>query len=87
MTSLGFALTEWSGEGFMNVFLKDVDEVYVRPDGKKIAIRGKAGQIGQRKPAAHKRIMELIRDGYMVSVANAGTAVYTINREEYLNRA
>ena len=84
MESMNFKFVSWKGAGFMNVFLKDVDEVYVRDDGKKVSIKGKKGEIQQRKPLAHKRIMELIRDGYIVSVANAGTSVYSLNREEYL---
>lgn len=84
MEALNFNKESWDGEGFINVFLKDVDEVYVRPDGKKVTIKGKAGEVGQRKPAAHVEIMRLIKEGYIVSVANAGTAVYTLKRDEYL---
>lgn len=86
MESMNFKFVSWKGAGFMNVFLKDVDEVYVREDGKQVTIKGKKGEIQQRKPLAHKRIMELIRDGYIVSVANAGTSVYSLNRDEYLNQ-
>lgn len=84
MEALNFKKESWDGEGFINVFLKDVDEVYVRPDGKRVTIKGKAGEVGQRKPAAHVEIMRLIKEGYIVSVANAGTAVYTLKRDDYL---
>lgn len=86
MISQGFHFTEWKGGGFMNVFAEDIDEIYERSDGQKIHIKGKRGEIQHRKPAAHKRIMELIRDGKIYSVENAGTSVWSITRDEYLER-
>lgn len=86
MSSMGFEHVSWKGEGFMNVFLDNVDEVYIRPDGKKVAIKGEKGKVGHRQPLAHKRIMELIKERKIVSVANAGTDVWHIFREEYLKQ-
>lgn len=88
MSTMGFDFVSWAegGCGFMNVFLQDVDEIYEREDGRKIHIKGNKGDIQHRKPLAHKRIMQLIKSRCIISVANAGTSVYTINRKEYLKR-
>lgn len=86
MISQNFKFEEWKGGGFMNVFNEDVDEIYERPDGVKIHIKGKKGEIQHRKPAAHKHIMELIKENKIYSVENAGTSVWSIKREDYLNR-
>ena len=77
MHSLGFKCTSWEGCGFMNCWLQDFDdELY--------SLHGKKGQIFQRKPQIHKRIMELIRDGVIASIANAGTAVFSTTKDEFL---
>lgn len=86
MRSLNFRFSQWRGEGFMNVLLEDIDEIYERPDGKKIHLFGKKGDIQMRKPAAHKRIMQLIQERKLVSIANAGTSVFEVNRLEYLKQ-
>lgn len=85
MFKLNFIPLQWIGEGFMNIYKEDVDEVYIRPDGKKVTIKGRKGEVQQRKPAAHKRIMELINEKKIISVANAGTSVFHIFRNEYLS--
>ena len=72
-----FTFTEWKGEGFMNMWVED----YCSEDGK---LKGKKGEIFHRKPMFHKRIMQLIGEGKIVSIANAGTVVYTTTRDEYL---
>lgn len=42
-------------------------------------------EVFHRKPMQHKEIMEKMRNGLVYSVANAGSIIYTINRDEYLN--
>lgn len=84
MNALGFTFLNWDTEGFMNIFTEDIDEIYERPDGKKVRIRGNKGDVQQRKPAAHRRIMVLIEEKKIISVGNAGTSVYHIFRNEYL---
>ncbi|MBO8427501.1 MAG: hypothetical protein IAC58_02980 [Firmicutes bacterium] len=77
MESLNFSFAEWKGEGFMNMWIED----YCSEDGK---LKGKKGEIFHRKPMFHKRIMELIGEGKIVSIANAGTIVYTTTKEQFL---
>lgn len=85
LESMGFKFLEWKDGGFMNILTEDLNEVYTRPqDGNKVAIKGKKGDVQQRKPMAHKRIMELMAEGKIISVGNAGTSVYCTTREEYL---
>lgn len=86
MRTLGFEHVHWEGAGFMNIWLEDHDEIYVRPDGKKVHIHGKKNQVGHRVPAAHKRIMEIIHNKQMISVENAGTDVWFLKRDDFLNR-
>lgn len=76
---LNFEFVSWDSFGFMNRWVED----YCSPDGK---LKGKAGEIFQRKPMFHKLIMQLIGEGKIVSIANAGTGVYRITRKEYLSR-
>ena len=76
MLSLCFKFENWVGEGFMNLWLED----YCSEDGK---LKGKKGEIFHRKPMFHKRIMELIKQKKIVSIANAGTSVYSITKEEF----
>lgn len=86
MTALGYEFVSWDGTGFKNVFLDNVDEIYEREDGRKIHLHGNAGDVQERKPLAHKRIMELIKEHKIVSVGNAGTSVYRLFRNEYLGK-
>ena len=50
-------------------------------------LHGKRGQIFQRKPMFHKRIMELIGEGKIVSIPNAGTIVYEMSAKEFRERS
>lgn len=73
-----FKFVSWQGGGFMNRWTQDYqDEEFPNLHGKK-------GQIFQRKPMFHKRIMELIGKGIIVSIPNAGTSVYEMTRKEFL---
>lgn len=85
MTAMNFDFVSWEGTGFMNIWTQDFDEIYEREDGRKVHLMAKKGEVQHRKPLAHKRIMELIRDGIIYSVGNAGTQVYTLDKEKYLN--
>ena len=80
--ALNFNFKEWSCIGFMNRYVTDVDER--TEDGKRLS--GTAGQIFHRKPMFHKLIMKLIGENRIVSIANAGTSVYEITRDEFLSR-
>lgn len=42
------------------------------------------GETFQRKPLIHKQIMQMMADGKVISIANAGTIVYTLEKEEWL---
>jgi hypothetical protein len=42
------------------------------------------GKASHRQPMKHREIMEKMRTGKMYSVANAGSIIYMLNREEYL---
>lgn len=44
------------------------------------------GEVFQRKPMQHKLIMERMRKGEIYSVANAGSIIYMLERDEYLER-
>lgn len=44
------------------------------------------GKASHRQPMKHKEIMEKMKNGQMYSVANAGTIVYAIDRNEYLKK-
>jgi len=43
------------------------------------------GEVFHRKPMQHKLIMEKMSKGEVYSVANAGSIIYMIERDEYLN--
>ena len=75
-SALAFRFDDW-GYGFMNRYTEDVDA-----DG----LKGKKGEIFHRKPHYHKLIMKLIGEGKIISIANAGTSVYSITRNELLER-
>ena len=71
-----FEFVSWSKDGgFMNRFVRDVD------DGE---LKGKAGEIFMRKPRLHKLIMKHIGEGDIVSIGNAGTIVYKMNRRKFV---
>lgn len=76
-SALAFNFVSWKGCGFKNMWTCDYN------DG---LLKGKKGEVFERKPMFHKKIMELIGEGKIISIANAGTIVYTIDRQEYLNR-
>lgn len=80
--ALDFNFISWTGCGFMNRYVEDVD--ITTEDGKRL--HGKAGQIFHRKPMFHKLIMKLIGEGKIVSIANAGTIVFHMTRDEFLSR-
>ena len=80
--ALGFKFVSWDGCGFMNRYVEDIN--ISTDDGKKLS--GKKGQIFHRKPMFHKLIMQLIGEGKIVSIANAGTIVYEMHRDEFLER-
>ena len=44
------------------------------------------GKATHRQPMKHKEIMEKMSKGEMYSVSNAGSIIYTINREDYLKK-
>lgn len=72
-----FKFISWQGAGFMNRFVHDVDE-----DG----LKGKAGEIFMRRPLFHKVIMKNIGEGNIVSIPNAGTIVYEMTRDDFMER-
>ena len=82
---LNFNFVSWEGCGFMNFPVEDF-EVTLERDGKKAKLTAKARQVFHRKPMFHSAIMKLIEEGKLVSVANAGTSVYRITRDEFLSR-
>ncbi len=48
-------------------------------------VNTETGEVFQRKPMQHKLIMEKMASGQVYSVANAGSIIYTIDRNEYLS--
>lgn len=80
--ALNFHFVSWEGCGFMNRYVTDIDI----KDERGERLHGKAGQIFHRKPMFHKLIMKLIGEGKIVSIANAGTIVYEMYRDEFLSR-
>ena len=77
MTALGYDFRLWDNGGFHNYALEDIDI-----PGLKV----KAGQMFQRKPMIHKKIMELMKAHKMVSIGTAGTIVYEIHRDDYMKK-
>lgn len=85
-SALGFDFVSWDIQGgFMNVFTDDCEEKIER-NGKVATLKGKRGQVFHRKPMFHKEIMRLIGEGKIISVANAGTIVYHMTRDKFLER-
>lgn len=77
LETLGFTFESWNGAGFMNMWTCDFNEG---------GLKGKKGEIFHRKPMFHKKIMELMNEHKIVSIANAGTIVYSLIKNEYLNK-
>lgn len=84
-SGLAFNFVEWKGCGFMNYFVEDCYEI-IEKNGKKQILQGKKGEVFHRKPMFHSAIMRLIEEGKIISVANAGTIVFNMTRNEFLNR-
>lgn len=84
--ALNFNFVSWDKSGgFMNYFCEDCYEVIER-NGKKQVLQGKKGEVFHRKPMFHSAIMKLIEEGKVISVANAGTIVFSMTRNEFLSR-
>lgn len=75
MKDLGYKFREWSMVGFHNFALDDIDI----PE-----LKVKKGQMFQRKPLIHKKIIELMKEHKVISIGTAGTIIYEINKNEYL---
>lgn len=75
-SALSFHFEDWD-YGFMNRYVEDVNEG---------GLCGHKGEIFHRKPKYHKQIMKLIGEGKIISIANAGTSVFSLRREEFLKR-
>lgn len=86
MTAMGFEFDSWDGCGFMNRWCCDYDGQTEEIEENKNALKGSKGVIFHRKPLFHRHIMRLIGQNKIVSIANAGTICYHINRDEYLSR-
>lgn len=84
-SGLSFNFVSWHGNGFMNYFVEDCYEELER-NGKKQILKGKKGEVFHRKPMFHSAIMRLIGEGKIISVANAGTIVFNMTRNEFLSR-
>jgi hypothetical protein len=82
---LNFNFVSWEGAGFQNYPLEDFEATLERGN-KKTKLIGKRGKVFHRKPMFHSAIMKLIENGKLISVANAGTSVYRITRDEFLSR-
>lgn len=69
MPSLGYELYNYTGFGFHNYCLKD-------------CVFGEKGTMFMRKPHQHKKVMECINNGEVVSVCNAGNKVYIFDKSK-----
>lgn len=49
-------------------------------------VEASTGKVSHRQPMHHKLIMEKMAKGEIYSVANAGSIIYMIDRNEYLNK-
>lgn len=89
-SALAFNFVSWDGCGFMNRWTCDYDGAQddrVCKNGKGFkGLKGKKGEIFHRKPLYHQQIMQLMSEGKILSIANAGTSVYSILRKEWLRR-
>lgn len=79
-----FKFTSWKGSGFMNRWTCDYDGSQEELEENKTPLKGKKGEIFHRKPMFHRHIMRLIGEGKIISIANAGTIVYEMDREEFI---
>lgn len=78
LETLGFTFESWDGYGFMNMWTCDYDDNQ--------GLKGSVNEIFHRKPMFHKKIMELMKEHKIVSIANAGTIVYSLDKENYLKQ-
>lgn len=89
-SALAFNFISWDGCGFMNLWTTDYDgkqDERICKNGKGFsALSGKKGEIFHRKPMYHQQIMQLMSEGKIVSIANAGTSVYSILRKDWLQK-
>lgn len=101
-SALNFEFVSWDCSGIMNLFTEDYDgskddrilkvekkdkDGNITIDERNFhALKGKKGEIQHRKPMFHKQIMQLMSEGKIISISNAGTSVYTISRQEWLRR-
>ena len=72
-----FKFISWDGCGFINMFTEDYD------DGN--GLKGKKHEVFMRRPMFHKQIMKAIGDKKIISIANAGTIVFEMSRNEFIN--
>lgn len=89
-SALAFNFVSWQNCGFMNRWKCDYDgsqDPRVCKNGKGFkGLKGKKGEIFHRKPLYHQQIMQLMSEGKIVSIANAGTSVFSILRKNWLSR-
>lgn len=71
-----FKFVSWDGCGFMNMFTEDFD------DGQ--GLKGKKHEVFMRRPMFHKQIMKAIGEKKIISIANAGTIVFEMSRNEFM---
>ena len=69
MKTLGYELRGWDNFGFHNFAVDDIS----LPE-----LKVKKGQMFQRKPLIHKKIMELMKSHKVISIGTAGTITYDI---------
>jgi hypothetical protein len=76
MDTLGYKFVSWdSTGGFHNFAAKEINI----PE-----LKVQEGRVFQRKPMIHKKIMELMGSGHIVSIGTAGTIVYELYRDEVM---
>ena len=89
-SALAFNFVSWNSCGFMNEWVCDYngdEDNRVCKNGKGFkGLKGHKGEIFHRKPMYHQQIMQLMSEGKIISIANAGTSVYSILRKEWLSR-
>lgn len=78
LETLGFTFESWDGSGFMNMWTCDYNDNQ--------GLKGSKNEIFHRKPMFHKKIMELMKEHKIVSIANAGTIVYSLLKDNYLKQ-
>ncbi len=69
MKTLGYELRGWDNFGFHNFAVDDISLP---------KLKVKKGQMFQRKPLIHKKIMELMQSHKVISIGTAGTITYDI---------